>query len=91
MVTSSVVVPMTSKDVGLSGRAEAERRIANKFKVGLEAAGATAAIEPALKAMGYSAKAGVSGVRALADTTRMACYLKNRRHYLYSDSTADRG
>jgi len=63
---------MTSKDVGLSGRAEAERRIANKFKVGLEAAGATAAIEPALKAMGYSARAGVSGVRALADTTRIA-------------------
>ena len=63
---------MTSKDIGLSGKAEAERRIANKFKVGLEAAGATAAIEPALRAMGYSAKAGVSGVRALADVTRVA-------------------
>ncbi len=51
---------VTSKDIGQTGREEAKRRLANKFKFGLEAAGATAAIEPALKALGVGAQ--VTGV-----------------------------
>ena len=35
---------MSSENIGETGREEAARRIGNKFKIGLEAAGATAAV-----------------------------------------------
>ena len=50
---------MTSKDIGLSGREEALRRLGNKFKVGLEAAGATAALEPLFKLIGATGRTGL--------------------------------
>lgn len=49
----------TIDTIGLEGRELAAARIANKLKVGLEAAGATAAVEPALKAVGLGGKVAV--------------------------------
>mgnify|MGYP003132008470 FL=1 len=57
---------MTSEDIGLSGREEAARRLGNKFKVGLEAAGATAALEPLFKLIGAT---GRTGLRLTARTS----------------------
>jgi hypothetical protein len=59
---------MTSKDIGLSGREEAARRLGNKFKVGLEAAGATAALEPLFKLVGATGRIGLQATTALSDT-----------------------
>ena len=49
----------TIDTIGLEGRELAAARIANKLKVGLEATGAAAAVEPALKAVGFGGKVAV--------------------------------
>lgn len=49
-------VTQTTDTVGLEGREAAAAKIGNKLKVGLEAAGATAAVDPILKALGYAGK-----------------------------------
>lgn len=49
----------TIDTIGLEGRELAAARIANKLKVGLEATGAAAAVEPALKAVGFGGKMAV--------------------------------
>jgi len=46
----------TIDTIGLEGRELAAARIANKLKLGLEATGAAAAVEPALKAVGLGGK-----------------------------------
>ena len=46
----------TIDTIGLEGRELAAARIANKLKVGLEATGAAAAVEPVLKAVGIGGK-----------------------------------
>ena len=49
-------VTQTTDTVGLEGREAAAAKIGNKLKVGLEAVGATAAVDPILKALGYAGK-----------------------------------
>lgn len=49
----------TVDTIGLEGRELAAARIANKLKVGLEATGVAAAVEPALKAVGFGGKVAV--------------------------------
>ena len=56
-------ITQTTDTVGLEGREAAAAKIGNKLKIGLEAAGATAAVDPILKALGYAGK-GVSVVAA---------------------------
>lgn len=58
---------LTAKDVGASGKEEAKRRLTNKLKVGLEAAGATAAIEPMLRVFGIG-KETVGAAPAVGET-----------------------
>ena len=60
---------MSSENVGETGREEAARRIGNKFKIGLEAAGATAAAGPVFKALGIAGQGAVKGTRAVSDVT----------------------
>jgi hypothetical protein len=52
-------VTQTTDTIGLQGREAAAAKIGNKIKVGLEAMGATAAVDPILKALGYGGKAAV--------------------------------
>jgi hypothetical protein len=52
-------VTQTTDTVGLQGREAAAAKIGNKIKVGLEAMGATAAVDPILKALGYGGRAAV--------------------------------
>ena len=49
----------TIDTIGLEGRELAAARIANKLKIGIEATGAAAAVEPALKAVGLGGKVAV--------------------------------
>jgi|TARA_R100001480_G_scaffold1424_5_gene4336 hypothetical protein len=49
----------TIDTIGLEGRELAAARIANKLKFGIEATGAAAAVEPALKAVGFGGKMAV--------------------------------
>ena len=60
---------MSSENIGETGREEAARRIGNKFKIGLEAAGATAAAGPVFKALGIAGQGAVKGTRAVSDVT----------------------
>lgn len=60
---------MSSENIGETGREEAARRIGNKLKLGLEAAGATAAAGPVFKALGIAGQAGIKGTRAVSDVT----------------------
>ena len=63
-------VTQTTDTVGLEGREAAAAKIGNKLKIGLEAAGATAAVDPILKALGYTgkglAKAGAVPIPGIA-------------------------
>tara|TARA_R100001440_G_scaffold5239_1_gene11303 strand:- start:213 stop:4214 length:4002 start_codon:yes stop_codon:yes gene_type:complete len=52
-------ITQTTDTVGLEGREAAAAKIGNKLKIGLEAAGATAAVDPILKALGYTGKGAV--------------------------------
>ena len=49
----------TIDTIGLEGRELAAARIANKLKIGIEATGAAAAVQPALKAVGLGGKVAV--------------------------------
>jgi len=63
-------VTQTTDTIGLEGREAAAAKIGNKLKIGLEAAGATAAVDPILKALGYTgkglAKAGAVPIPGIA-------------------------
>ncbi len=66
-------VTQTTDTVGLEGREAAAAKIGNKLKVGLEAAGATAAVDPILKALGYVGKgAAVVAAPVAAPVARAA-------------------
>lgn len=77
---------MTSENVGETGREEAARRIANKFKIGLEAAGATAALEPIFKILGATGQVGVRLGREVSDVTGFSA-LAARTGEAVADST----
>ena len=49
-------VTQTTDTVGLEGREAAAAKIGNKLRVGLEAAGATAAVDPILRALGFGGR-----------------------------------
>ena len=52
-------ITQTTDTVGLEGREAAAAKIGNKLKIGLEAVGAAAAVDPILKALGYTGKGAV--------------------------------
>jgi len=54
-------ITQSTDTVGLEGREAAAAKIGNKLKIGLEAMGATAAVDPVLKALGYTGR-GVTKV-----------------------------
>ena len=52
-------VTQTTDTVGLEGREAAVAKIGNKLKAGLEGAGATAAVDPILRALGFGGKVAI--------------------------------
>ena len=52
-------ITQTTDTLGLEGREAAAAKIGNKLKIGLEAGGATAAVDPILKALGLVGKGAV--------------------------------
>ena len=59
-------ITQTTETVGLEGREAAAAKIGNKLKVGLEAVGATAAVDPVLRTLGFAGKGVAKGLAPVA-------------------------
>ncbi len=58
---------MTSQDIGQGGHENAKRQLGNRLKFVAEAAGATAAVEPAFKILGLAGQGTVAAARITDD------------------------